>query len=108
MSDPVVGIEVPTMIDLSKTTKVEDIERQAILYALNQTGGVVVKAAVLLGLGPATVYRKIRAYSKMGDYPNKRMVVTEAVKNLRVQTPTAPEQPALGIYQEPQEISSIS
>ena len=38
------------------------IERQAILEALEKTSGNVVAAARILGVGQATVYRKIKRY----------------------------------------------
>lgn len=40
----------------------EELERQAILQALDRTNGHVVRAAKMLGLGQATVYRKIKQY----------------------------------------------
>lgn len=57
-----VGFHVPSVIDLTKTSVMDDIERQAILFTLTQTGGNVGEAAKVLGLGPATVYRKIKRY----------------------------------------------
>lgn len=54
--------EVSSIVDLSKTRKMDDIERHAILYTLRMTHGNVVEAARILGLGPATVYRKIKRY----------------------------------------------
>jgi len=43
--------------------RIDDLERQAIADALRQSQGHVGQAARLLGLGRATVYRKIRQYS---------------------------------------------
>jgi DNA-binding NtrC family response regulator len=54
--------EVSSIVDLTRTRKMDDIERQAILYTLRMTQGNVVEAARVLGLGPATVYRKIKRY----------------------------------------------
>jgi transcriptional regulator of acetoin/glycerol metabolism len=54
--------EVSSIVDLTRTRKMDDIERQAILYTLRMTQGNVVEAARILGLGPATVYRKIKRY----------------------------------------------
>jgi DNA-binding NtrC family response regulator len=42
--------------------EMRDIERGAILNALSQSGGNVVRAASILGLGQATVYRKLKRY----------------------------------------------
>lgn len=56
------GVEVTSVIDLTKTPSMDDIERQAILFTLTQTSGNVGEAARVLGLGPATVYRKIKRY----------------------------------------------
>lgn len=58
--DPTLAAQ--SMIDLTRTPTMDDIERQAILYTLTQTGGNVGEAARVLGLGPATVYRKIKRY----------------------------------------------
>ncbi|MBX9655752.1 hypothetical protein K2Y11_19215 [bacterium] len=56
------GSDVSPIVDLAKTRKMDDIERHAILYTLQMTQGNVVEAARILGLGPATVYRKIKRY----------------------------------------------
>ncbi len=41
---------------------IDQLEKQAILAALRETGGKVREAARLLGYGQATVYRKIKRY----------------------------------------------
>jgi len=46
----------------SELRTIDQIEKQAIMDALAQTGGNVKDAAALLGLGQATVYRKIKRY----------------------------------------------
>lgn len=43
------------------------VEREAIEQAMAATGGHAVKAAVLLGIGKTTIYRKLRQYSGGGD-----------------------------------------
>lgn len=53
---------ISPIVDLTKTRKMDEIERQAILFTLQKTQGNVVDAARMLGLGPATVYRKIKRY----------------------------------------------
>ena len=40
----------------------EEIEREAIIAVLRQTGGNRRKAAQALGIGERTIYRKIRKY----------------------------------------------
>ena len=40
----------------------EDLEKQHILRVLQETGGNRKKAAVILGINTATVYRKIEKY----------------------------------------------
>jgi DNA-binding NtrC family response regulator len=44
----------------------EDLERQAILRALDTVGGDRLRAAKLLGIGKTTIYRKLKEYG-MGD-----------------------------------------
>ncbi len=46
----------------SLLTPIQRIERQAIIDALNKCGGHVGEAAKALGMGQATVYRKIKTY----------------------------------------------
>lgn len=47
-------------------TRMELIERESIIDALTEHSGNVTAAARFLGLGPATVYRKIRSYGICG------------------------------------------
>ena len=42
--------------------KLEDLEKQHILRVLQETGGDRKKAAAILGINTATVYRKIQKY----------------------------------------------
>jgi two-component system response regulator HydG len=42
------------------------MERQAILQALDTTGGDRVRAARLLGIGKSTIYRKLKEYGLEG------------------------------------------
>ncbi len=62
-SDGLGGGAVPSAADLRDMTRYQRQERAMILQALQQTGGHVVEAARLLGLGQATVYRKIKRYA---------------------------------------------
>jgi DNA-binding protein Fis len=45
----------------------EQIERQAILETLDNTGGNQTKAAKILGISDRTLRSKIRQYGKKGD-----------------------------------------
>ena len=45
-----------------------DIEREAILSTLRETGGNRRKAAELLGIGERTLYRKLREYQIPDEY----------------------------------------
>lgn len=56
----------PTTIALGPGVTMAEIERQAILGALRDTGGNRRKAAEQLGIGERTLYRKLREYE--GDF----------------------------------------
>lgn len=64
------GIEAPDVAPPSSTVQLRpgmtmaEIEREAILGALRDTGGNRRKAAELLGIGERTLYRKIRGYEE--------------------------------------------
>ena len=45
----------------------EELERRAIMQALEATGGDRLRAAKLLGIGKTTIYRKIRQYGLAKD-----------------------------------------
>ena len=45
----------------------EEIEREAILRALEETGGNRTRAADLLGIGLRTLQRKLKEYGQAGD-----------------------------------------
>jgi DNA-binding NtrC family response regulator len=47
-----------------------ELERRAIEHALRVTGGRVAKAAKLLGIGRATLYRRLAARSSSTSNPN--------------------------------------
>lgn len=70
VSNYVRGIEAPdteppvSNIRLQPGLTMAEIERQAILGALRDTGGNRRKAAELLGIGERTLYRKIRGYEE--------------------------------------------
>lgn len=55
-----------TVITLGPGMTMAEIERQAILGALRDTGGNRRKAAELLGIGERTLYRKLREYEGEG------------------------------------------
>jgi len=48
---------------------IEQIEGEAILRTLQSTGGNVTKAALVMGLSRATVYRRLHAYRAQGRTP---------------------------------------
>ena len=50
---------------------IESLEKKAIVEALAQSGGKVVSAARILGLGQATVYRKIKRYKIHLDHARR-------------------------------------
>lgn len=64
------GIEAPEVVPPASTIQLQpgmtmaEIERQAILGALRDTGGNRRKAAELLEIGERTLYRKIRGYEE--------------------------------------------
>ena len=43
-------------------TSLQQVERRAILKALEETGGDRLRAAKLLGIGKTTIYRKLKEY----------------------------------------------
>ncbi len=52
-----------TLEDLAKAIRpLADVERETISAAVHRCGGDVRKAAVLLGIAPATIYRRLRAW----------------------------------------------
>ncbi|MGI9457223.1 MAG: helix-turn-helix domain-containing protein [Aeoliella sp.] len=57
---------------MKRWTPLQRQERRLIVEALEQTGGHVVKAARLLRMGQATVYRKIRQYKVPRDNFSKQ------------------------------------
>lgn len=50
--------------DTKTIVPLEQVEKQAILAALELTGGNRVKAAELLGIGKTTMYRKVTSYER--------------------------------------------
>jgi DNA-binding NtrC family response regulator len=70
VSNYVRGIEAPEAVPPASSIHIQpgmtmaEIERQAILGALRDTGGNRRKAAELLGIGERTLYRKIRGYEE--------------------------------------------
>ena len=51
---------------------IEQLEGEAILRTLQSTGGNVSKAALIMGLSRATVYRRLHAYRAQGRTPAGR------------------------------------
>lgn len=57
------GILLPApVISLNGVVPLQELERQAIEYALQQTQGDRTEAALLLGIGRTTLYRKLKEY----------------------------------------------
>jgi two-component system response regulator HydG len=50
-------------------TTLQQLEKQAIVQALEQTGGDRLQAAKLLGIGKTTIYRKLKEY-RLEDAPD--------------------------------------
>jgi DNA-binding NtrC family response regulator len=61
VSEPARGPEIATL---------KDLERNAILQALEATGGDRGRAAKLLGIGKTTIYRKLKEYGWKNTYPD--------------------------------------
>ena len=64
--DPAVGRPTEHPSDIAALSRsirpLSEIEREAIEHAVERCGGDVRKAAVLLGVAPATIYRRLRAW----------------------------------------------
>jgi transcriptional regulator with PAS, ATPase and Fis domain len=58
------GVSAPDAPDTNELIPLEEIERRAILHALQETGGDKPAAACLLGIGKTTLYRKLREYAR--------------------------------------------
>lgn len=54
--------EISSTIDLDVISSFDEIERHVILYTIQKCKGNAVQAAEMLGMGPATVYRKVKKY----------------------------------------------
>ncbi len=57
----VADLDEPIIVKDRQLTRMESAERQIIIEALGRNEGVVSATARFLGLGPATIYRKIRS-----------------------------------------------
>lgn len=55
-------VAFPTQTTESKVQKMEDLEAKAIETAINQYKGNLTEAAKALGIGRATLYRKVKQY----------------------------------------------
>ena len=61
--DPMVGSpKMPLVSDLGEPRFLKDVDKDCILRVLGKTNGNRQKAADLLGIGVATLYRKLKAY----------------------------------------------
>ena len=61
---PEVGLAVPDMITPGDIKPLADVERDYIGAVLRAVGGNRAQAAARLGIGPATLYRKLKHYSE--------------------------------------------
>ena len=59
---PQVLLVAPVITDQGVPRAMKDVEKDCILNALEKTDGNRRKAADLMGLGVATLYRKLKAY----------------------------------------------
>jgi two-component system response regulator HydG len=55
------------LVPASGSRRLADIEREVILATLNSTNGNRARAAEELGIGIATLYRKLKQYGQLGD-----------------------------------------
>lgn len=62
-----VGLAVPDAFVPSEAKTLAEVERDYITAVLRATGGNRTKAAALLGIGAATLYRKLKAYDLDGS-----------------------------------------
>lgn len=56
-------------VESEQVTTLRELERRAILQALEATGGDRLRAARLLGIGKTTIYRKLKEYGLEGALP---------------------------------------
>jgi DNA-binding NtrC family response regulator len=59
---PEIRLAMPPISDKGAPRLLKDIEKDHILEVLKKTGGNRIKAAELMGMGVATLYRKLKAY----------------------------------------------
>ena len=57
-----VAAGLPTQSD--EPEPLDELERKAILRAINEAGGSKIAAARLLGIGKTTLYRKLKEYGR--------------------------------------------
>ena len=57
-----IGLAVPDPIDANAVRSLADVERDYILSVLRAVGGNRAQAAAKLGIGPATLYRKLKEF----------------------------------------------
>ena len=70
---PQVGVAVPTAIAAADVKRLADIERDHFGGVLRAVGGNRTQAAAKLGIGPATLYRKLKQYDELGDQRKRRL-----------------------------------
>jgi two-component system response regulator HydG len=65
---------VATLPDGNELVSLKEIERRAVLYAMQETQGHKLNAAHLLGIGKTTLYRKLKGYASA---PSKQVMGRE-------------------------------
>jgi DNA-binding NtrC family response regulator len=68
---PEVRMVMPLVSEKGVPRLLDDVEKDCILGALEQSGGNRIKAAALIGMGVATLYRKLKIYKMDKDKPVK-------------------------------------
>ena len=87
----------PTLDDTGATRRFDDYEAEIFRYALDKAGGCVSRAAESLGVGRATMYRKMRSYDIDAPPVSERAIIrTGRRKRKKAAEPAAAAAPAAG------------
>ena len=69
-----VGLAVPDLFAPGEARSLAEVERDYITAVLRASGGNRTKAATTLGIGAATLYRKLKAYDSLTAHPPAKRV----------------------------------